>query len=174
MIDPMDWKKLLEQILHDTASSVTDATGHFTQREHEAALERYFATTDLDPALRSLIFREASQQSARKWSRRRRPRRDKDGNVLYHPDCVFQLGGGDRVWMSHATPEDGTAAALLSSLNRARVNLADDRFQLYINQRLLVFRRYPNLRTWDQVEREAFGYVDTQLTFEDTDNDEDF
>jgi len=162
----------LDTLLVDTATSVTGLSGRFTQHEFEAALQHHMAAGKLVPQLQPLMLREAAQGLARKWIRRRRPKRDKDGNVLYHPECVFQLGGGNRVWMAQATPADGTAAALLSSLNRSGVNRADDKLQIYIHQRQLVFRQYPHLRVWDEAERLVFGYVDSRLPFVDAEDDE--
>ncbi|SEM66017.1 hypothetical protein [Streptacidiphilus jiangxiensis] len=172
-LSPGQAKLFLAALEDEVADSVTGSDGCFRKADFEAALAKRLSQDDIPPEVRALIAMDSVRARVRNYGDRHRPRRDKYGRVIYDPRTVWKLGNGVWVRAASATAAEGLEAARQSSLNRNRVDRADDEVQRYFHSRLDAFALYPDIKTLDELERTHFGYIDAELPFDDSDEDAD-
>lgn len=164
----------LWEMVAQAARDVTDEiTGRFNHKEHIDAIRTRLTDDDLAPHVQDVSLDRLARSLATGFVSRRTPKPGKPEG-MFHPEAVLPLGKGKRIWMDYAVEGDLIAWGLLSSQNLARVARAEGSRQQYVAERLEAFADH---RGWNlgRIEREVFGYVDTddEPDYSDPEWDED-
>lgn len=160
------------ELVEAAARTVTDElTGRFENKHLVDEVRTRLSDDDLQVHVRAVAADRLAESLARSFVRSRNPKPGRPSG-MFHPGAILSLGDGKRIWMEHANDRDLIEWGRLSTKNLARVATAEGSRQQYVAERLDAFLSH---RDWllGRIEREVFGYVDTEEPPEYVDPDED-
>lgn len=161
----------LWEIVEAAAMAVTDeATGRFENKDLIEEVRDRLDGETLSPHVRAATLDMQAKSLAAAFVSRRNPKPRNNG-AMFHPGAILPLGDGKRVWMDSATDSDLLAWAHLSTANLSRVALAEGQRQKYAADRLEALRANPG-QTLGWVEREVFGYIESEPDYDVTDDEQ--
>lgn len=162
----------LWEMIEGAALAVTDeSTGRFEKKEFVAELRDRLGDEDVMEHIRAVTLDKLAESLARGFGERRSPKPGRRAG-MFHPQGILKLGDGKWIWMEYATDRDLIEWGRLSTRNLARVAIAEGGRQRYVAERLEAFEDH---RGWKlgRIEREVFGFIETEDFLGDTEPDWD-